>query len=152
MARIEEIVDVPMPVAEVFDYVAAFERTVEWDPTVFSATCLEGPTGTQGATYRVRVRFLGRIIPMNYEILESVRPERLVLRGWAGVSTAVDEIRFEAHEGGTRITWALTVTPSGVLSRLSPVVDPFLGPALRHLGRTAMDGLADALGGTRRAG
>ena len=142
MRRTTETRRVPGPIDEVFDYLADFSTSAEWDPGVVSARRLDDGPVRAGSRFDVQVRFAGRTLPMTYRVTRADRPTRLELTGVSPRSTACDVIALDPDgEGHTRVTWTLEVTLTG-WSRLA---EPLLGPLLRRLGRKAMDGLAVTL-------
>lgn len=141
MATTQQTRIVAGPVAEVFDYLAAFENTAGWDPGVVSAQRLDVGPPREGTRFRVVVRFVGREQPMTYRITRYEPPHRLELEGASDGATAIDRITLRpVGAGATEVTWHLEVTPRG-LGRLG---SPLLGPLLDRLGRAALDGLQAA--------
>lgn len=129
-------------IEEVFDYVADFSRTPEWDPSVVDARRLDSGPIRQGSRFRVSVRLGGRVQELEYALLEHAPPHRLVLRGTGPTSVATDHIAFDtAGPSVTRIDWRLEVQMQGV----GRVVEPFMGPMLNRLGRKALDGLVERM-------
>jgi uncharacterized protein YndB with AHSA1/START domain len=135
----------PHPVEAVFDFVADFSRTPEWDPGVLDSRRLdpwEQPVGV-GSRFHVVALFGTQRVPMEYRILEHTRPTHLVLEGTSRWNRARDDIRFESlGERESRITWTLELSFLGA----SRLMEPFMGPLVRRLGRIALDGLADRSG------
>ena len=82
MARYHATVETRRDANDAFTYLADFSSTAEWDPGVVEAERLtEGPI-TVGATFRVVTSFLGRRIPLDYEIT-TLEPGRRVVLGLA---------------------------------------------------------------------
>jgi carbon monoxide dehydrogenase subunit G len=127
---------------DVFTYVADFATVAEWDPGIASARRVAGDGGV-GTRYEVEATFAGRRVPMTYEVVEHDPPTRIVLRGAAAALDAVDDIRFEEWEGGTRVTYRADFTLKGPLRFLSLPMRPLFA----RLGRKAVAGLGRALGG-----
>lgn len=125
-----------------FARLAAFESAAAWDPGVQAARRLDAGDPRVGTRFEVDAVFVGRVIPMRYEIVELDAPRRLKLIGRADASTATDVIDFQPVAGGTEVTWTLDLALHGV-GRLA---EPFLGPVLRRLARKALDGLQADLG------
>ncbi len=121
-----------------FDLLAAFERTAEWDPGVASAQRLDpGPVGV-GTRFHVVARFLGQSVPMTYRVVHHNPPRRLELEGEASASVVHDVIALRpVGDGATEVTWSLTLQGKGPMR----MAGPLLGPVLRRLGRVALDGL-----------
>ena len=141
MARYVDAIDLPLPPEEAFDYLADFSRTAEWDPGVVAGERLtQGAVGL-GSRFRVVVSFLGRRLPLEYEITEFERPTRLVLRGGDASLTSIDEIVFTPRAGGTRVTYEARLELSG-LRRLA---DPLLDALFQRIGRLAVRGLRERM-------
>ena len=140
--RIKEIVTTEMPPPEVFAYVADFTSVAEWDPGIRSSSRVSGDGGV-GTRYEVEATFAGRMVPMTYEVVERVDPERIVLRGTAPTADATDDILFEADGAGTRITYRAEFTLKGVLRFFTLL----LRPVFTRLGKKAMAGLDATLNG-----
>jgi len=138
MARTTQTRIVEGTPAAVFDLLAAFERTAEWDPGVSSAERLDPGPVAVGTRFRVVARFLGQSVPMTYQVVRHQPPHALELEGEASASRAHDVIVLRpVGDGATEVTWSLTLRGRGPMR----LADPFLGPVLRRLGRAALDGL-----------
>ncbi|MGH0036607.1 MAG: SRPBCC family protein [Myxococcota bacterium] len=141
MARYVDAIDLPIAIEDAFDYLADFSRTAEWDPGVVSGERLTpGPVGP-GSRFRVVVAFLGRRLPMEYEITEFDPPSRLVLVGGDETLRSIDELGFVARPGGCRVTYEARLELAG-LRRLA---DPLLHALFQHIGRAAVRGLKERL-------
>lgn len=139
MTTIREVRTVPLPLQHVFDYVADFSTTAEWDPGVARARALD-PVGP-GARFEVDAAFLGRTIPMSYRIETYDPPHRLVLVGRGTTTAARDVIRFRETSAGTTIDWRLELTLLGPARWFeSAMIGVF-----ETLGKVALDGLANTL-------
>ena len=68
------------PREEVFDYLADFTHTNEWDPGTVETTRTSGDGGV-GTTYANTSEFMGRRTDLVYETLVHERPGRLQFRG-----------------------------------------------------------------------
>jgi carbon monoxide dehydrogenase subunit G len=140
MARYLDVIDLPLPIEAAFDYLADFARSAEWDPGVVEAERLTPGAPRRGSRFRVVASFLGRRIPMEYEIAELERPSRLVLVGGDAALRSVDEISFAPRAGGTRVTYEARLELGG-WRRLA---DPLLHLAFQRVGRAAARGLHEA--------
>ncbi len=141
MARFVDAIDLPTSPRESFDYLADFSRTAEWDPGVVEAEALTPGPARVGSRFRVVARFLGRRVPLEYEITELERPARIVLRGEGGGVVSIDEIDLTPRRGGTRVTYEARVELSGVAA----VADPLLDLVFQYVGRVAARGLRERL-------
>jgi carbon monoxide dehydrogenase subunit G len=141
MTQVQQVRETDRSLEEVFAYVSDFSTTAEWDPGVRSAHQLNtGPIG-EGTRFTVEVVFLGRVLPMEYQIIAYDPPHRVELQGTNSNSTARDIITFETVRDRTRITWTLDIELRGP----SRILQPLMGLPLRRLGRKALDGLAARL-------
>lgn len=141
MTTLHERIETALPIDETFAYVADFANAQVWDPGVATAHRIDaGPVGV-GTRYRLGVRLGGRVAPMEYRITVFEPPTRVVLVGSGSGVSAVDEIRFERTDAGTRIDYTADIRLGGVLR----LVQPFLGRAFANLGRNAVDGMQRTL-------
>jgi len=139
MARYVDVIDLPLPPRGAFDLLADFTGTPEWDPGVVRARRLDsGPIGC-GSRFELTVRFLGRELPLTYEIVTYAPPQRLVLRARSDSFESCDELHFTPRAGGTRVSYEATLTLSG-MARLA---DPLLQLAFDAIGRAAVEGLRE---------
>jgi dehydrogenase/reductase SDR family protein 12 len=143
MIRLQESIDVPRPIDEVFAYASNFGNTAQWDPGVAeSRKVSKGPIAV-GTEFALRVRFGPRSIPMTYVIREYAPPEHVVLEGKGDSIHALDAIAFASTREGTRITYTAEISMLGAFS----VIEPLLGSALDRVGKNAVRGLQLALSG-----
>jgi len=143
MARYVDAIDLAVPIETAFDYLADFSWSAQWDPGVIEAErATRGKIGV-GSRFRLLVNFLGRRIPLEYELAEYERPSRLVFKcGDASVSS-IDEITFVARgQGGTRVTYDARLELAGILR----IADPMLNLVFQHMGRVAIRGIGRELG------
>jgi carbon monoxide dehydrogenase subunit G len=145
MARYVDAIDLPIPLEQAFEYLADFSRTAEWDPGVVEAERLTPGPPRRGSRFRVVVSFLGRRLPLDYEITAYEPPTRLVLEGGDSSVHSHDEITFAPRPGGTRVTYEARLELRG-LRRLA---DPLLQLILQRIGRLAVCGLQERLADAR---
>ena len=137
MTRLHETIETALPIEETFALIADFANAERWDPGVASSERLDpGPVGL-GARYRLGVRMRGRIAPMEYRITTFAPPRRVVLTGSGSNISAVDEIRFEPINDGTRIEYLADIRLGGWMR----LVEPFAGGAFRKIARDALEGM-----------
>lgn len=143
MALLQETLEVARPLDEVFAFVGDFANTKDWDPGVSdSRKVTEGPVGV-GTRYAVDVLFNGRTLPMTYEVTTWDPPNRVVLRGEGSTVTAVDDIRFEATERGTRVRYSADLRLKGLLK----LAEPFMKGRFEKTGKDAIAGMRRSLEG-----
>jgi uncharacterized protein YndB with AHSA1/START domain len=141
MIVIEREVAVAATPERVFDYLADFRTTEEWDPGTVRTVLLQGDGGI-GTTYRNTSRFSGRETELIYEVVERIRPERLALRGENRTVVAHDTMTFRNEGHVTRVVYRAEFQLKG-LARLA---EPFFRKPFDRLGEEAEEGLRNALG------
>ena len=143
MIRLQETIEVPRPIDEVFAYASNFGNTAQWDPGVVDSRKISrGPVGV-GTAFELQVRFGPRSIPMMYVVREYDPPKRVLLEGKGDSVHALDDIGFAATPRGTRISYTADISLLGAFS----IVEPFLKGALDSVGKKAVLGLHAALSG-----
>ncbi|HVM65680.1 MAG TPA: SRPBCC family protein [Acidimicrobiales bacterium] len=142
MARYRTTITSTKSPDDAFEYLADFVNAAEWDPGVVEGTHLtSGPPGP-GSRFRLVASFLGRRVPLEYEIVAFERGRRVVFRADDSKVRSVDEIRFAGDGGETSVTYDADLRVKGLLGAL---VDPLLALAFRRIGDRAAAGLRRAL-------
>jgi carbon monoxide dehydrogenase subunit G len=145
MTVLKEGLEVNRPLEEVFAFVGDFANAERWDPGVASSRALtEGPVRV-GSRYELIVVFNGRRLPMTYAVTAYEPLHRVELRGTGSTVKALDDIRFEATENGTRIRYTADLRLRGPF-RLG---EPLLRSKFEQTGRRAMEGMREALESSR---
>jgi carbon monoxide dehydrogenase subunit G len=143
MTVLREELDVDRSLEEVFALVGDFANAERWDPGVASShAATEGPVGV-GSRYDLIVLFNGRRLPMTYEVTAYEPPHHVVLKGSGSTVNAMDDIRFEATDQGTRIRYTADLRLKGPLRLLEPA----MRGKFAAVGRSAMMGMREALEG-----
>ena len=141
MAILREQINTALPLDRAFAFVADFANAEKWDPGVAtSERSNTAPVGV-GARYRLGVRMRGKVSAMDYEITAFEPLRRVVLTGRGSGVEAVDDIRFEATETGTRIDYIADIRLTGLLR----LATPFAGGALTKIVRAGRDGMQRTL-------
>lgn len=152
MARERFTITSDAPAPEAFAYIADFATTAQWDPGITDARLLEGDPGRTGARYLVTASFLGRSIPLEYEVLESIPPEdgfagRVVLEAITGDVRSYDVITVEPRGTGCAVTYDADLSLRGIRRPF----DPLLRVAFALIGKRARSGMVTALQSLARA-
>jgi hypothetical protein len=115
---------IPVSVARcaAFAYVSRFDRAAEWDPGVEAGEMLTPEPVGVGSRFRLVTRFFGRRIPLDYEIIDLDRDERIVLRAENRSVRSVDTITFEDDGHGSVVRYDAQLDAKGI-GRLA---DPLL--------------------------
>ena len=141
MAVIERSILVARPIEEAFDYVAAFEHAVRWNPAVITSERLSAGQPHMGSLYQLVVEFGRGTTPMRYEITELDRPMRLELTGEGERIRSFEVVRFTDLDEDTRINWRADIRLRGIRGLFGLAGRR----ALNRAADDAMDGLQHAL-------
>ena len=134
MAHYAATVTSPGSAAEVFEYLADFSSTAEWDPGVSEARRLNADPLRAGARFHVVADFLGRRVPLEYRTVEIDPPRRVVLRAETRTVVSEDTITVRALPGsGSQVTYDARLGLRGALRFADPVARPPV-PAGRRSG------------------
>jgi carbon monoxide dehydrogenase subunit G len=128
----------------VFTYLSRFDRAEEWDPGVATAEMLTGLPVGLGTRFRLTARF--RSMPLEYEIVEFVAPERVVLRAETAFLRSTDTITVGPEGSGTRVHYEAVLEAKS----WARIADPFLAIAFRRIGDRAAAGLRTQLASVSR--
>ena len=83
------------PVEPLWDYLADFENSVEWDPGVRKAKLAQTFPKKIGTTYDLITVFNGTEADVVYRIIEYDKLSKITLKGENKMITAIDEIFFK---------------------------------------------------------
>ena len=139
MARFIDAIDLPISIEDAFDYLADFSNSAQWDPGVASARRLTTGDICLGSRFEVAASFLGRQVPLEYEITAYERPYRLVLTGANSSVRSIDEITFASRPGGTRVSYEARLELKGILA----IADPMLDLLFQRIASVAARGLRE---------
>ena len=107
---------------EVFEYLADFSSTAEWDPGVSEAWRLTGEPLRVGARFHVVADFLGRRVALEYRTVEIDPPRRVVLRAETATVVSEDTITVRGLPGsGSEVTYDASLAPPGSPAIRRPV-------------------------------
>lgn len=141
MARYRTTVSSTMSAADAFAYMAAFENVAAWDPGVRSARRLTDGEPRLGTKFDVEVSFLGRTLPLHYEITAFTPGTSFTLVAETSTLRSVDTITVVADGSGSQVTYDADL----ILKGLFKVGEPSLRLAFRTIGNKARDGMRRAL-------
>lgn len=140
---LNEVINVPRPVHEVFAYVSDFATCEQWDPGVSSARRLTGGRIGVGARYRVVCTVGPARLPLTYRITEWEDDSKVVLRGECPFFTVTDTIIFTATEEGTELDYTAAFVFKKGLAQLASKFES----GMIKMGQRAVAGLEQALSG-----
>lgn len=117
------------PPDAVFEYLADFTNTIEWDPGTRSCERVSGDGGV-GTTYRNVSSFMGRTVEVTYTATELERPSRVHFVGRNAQFEGHDILDLRPQGGGTEVTYRADFAFSGLSRLVSPVVGLLVLPLL----------------------
>jgi len=141
MARLLATIDVPGDPKAVFDYLADFSNTAEWDPGVSEAERLDDGKIGLASRFRVVVSFLGTSSTFTYRITKFERPYRFRIEGSNGLVASEDDVAITPVSGGARITYDAQLRLPFYLWAL----DPLLQAAFQWASRASVAGMRETL-------
>ncbi|MDP3895016.1 SRPBCC family protein, partial [Nocardioides sp.] len=124
-------------------YLADFRNATEWDPGTQTCELIEGDGGA-GSRYRNVSSFLGRTTELEYVTEEHRAPTWLHLVGRNEQFEGHDRISIEAHDAGSRVTYAAQFELKGLSALASPLVAAYL-PVLGSKTVQQLKGCLDSL-------
>jgi uncharacterized protein YndB with AHSA1/START domain len=138
--KVQKTVVVSKPLDVVFNYLADFTTTTNWDPGTVTTVRQHGD-GRVGTTYLNTSRFLGRETQLTYIVREFIPGQRIQLRGENNGVIAVDTMTFRNVDAAIEVTYTAEFTFKGP----SRLLAPLLRPAFERLGSQAQTGMYKAL-------
>jgi hypothetical protein len=141
MAHYAARIPVSVTRSAAFAYLSRFDRAAAWDPGVEAGEMVTPEPVGVGSRFHLVASFVGRHIPLDYEIVEYDRDERIVLRADNRSVRSVDTITFEDDEHGSVVVYDAHLDAKG-FGRLA---DPLLAIVFRRIGDRAAAGLSAGL-------
>ncbi len=137
MARYQTWITTPLTRTAAFAVLSRFDRATEWDPGVAEGSMLTPEPVGLGSRFALQTRFLGRTLPLDYEVVDFEADTRIGLRAENAFVESNDTIIFESLGAGTEISYDARLRPKG-LARLGA---PLFALAFRRIGDRAAEGL-----------
>ena len=119
--QVERTFSVPGSVESVFDYLADFTHTNQWDPGTVETRRTSGDGGV-GTTYANTSEFMGRTSDLTYETTVLERPHRLEFRGHNDKVQTVDSMTFRATGDSTEVHYRAEFQFGWLLNLIGPLV------------------------------
>jgi len=141
MPSVERTFEVVAPLDDVFDYLADFTHTEQWDPGTVSTTRLDDGPLAVGSRFRNVSEFMGRRTELEYTLRELDHGKRLVFSGVNRTARATDHLTFSGDSGRTTITYRADFEFHG----FAKLVGPFIKPALERIADKTVAQLTEAL-------
>ncbi|HEX6932287.1 MAG TPA: SRPBCC family protein [Streptosporangiaceae bacterium] len=149
MATYEATIPSTWPADETFGYLATFSNAAHWDPGVRSGAALDAGEVRTGSRFRLVVSFLGRGLPLTYQVVSYSAEGRYVLLDAASLLLrardliSVRPVPPADGPAGSRsvVGYRADVTMRGPLRLL----EPLLSRGFAAVGDHAVAGLARVL-------
>jgi uncharacterized membrane protein len=124
--EVEQSIIVNLAIEQIFAYVSNFDNLVDWSGIVVAVKRTSPREMKVGATLRNTLRFLGRGMECEYEVVEYEDSHHITLKSTSGPAPCLFYYRFEPVVGsGTRISQkaVIQINPKGGLLGLAePVI------------------------------
>jgi hypothetical protein len=133
MAIYRMTIDSSWALPDLFDYMARYSNTADWDPWTTSGEELTAGDPKLHSEYQLSMAIGRREIPLVYEIVEFDRLRRVVLSAEYKMIRSLAAIEVTPSPGGTRLTYESAITGLGPFA----AADPLIARALRKSGATA---------------
>lgn len=125
MPTIEEHIEVDQPAGRVFDYLADFTNSTEWDPGTVKTVLIDGD-GAVGTRYENTSKFAGRVSTVIYVVQEIIPGRHLHLRGENTSLVANDRITVEQKGSGSHVSYRADFDFGGILKLFTPILRVFV--------------------------
>ncbi len=126
----------------VFDYLARFSTTAEWDPGVVEAEMLTPEPVGLGSRFRVVTAQGKRRLELVYEVVEFDRPWLVSMAAEQPRLRSFDTIAVTPGAAGCTVRYGALLEARGWLRRPAEL---FLRPVLKRVGAKGAAGLAEAV-------
>jgi Polyketide cyclase / dehydrase and lipid transport len=104
MARVTVSIDIPKPIAAVWDEAARLDRHAGWMADAEHIEFLDGRHSGVGTAMRVRTRIGPIVLHDDITVEEWIEP-RLIAVSHSGLVSGTGSFIFEPIDGGTRFRW-----------------------------------------------
>jgi hypothetical protein len=141
MAHYHATVDSRRSAPDTFEYLATFSNAAEWDPGVLAGEQLDPDPVGVGTRFRLIVPFMGRRLPLTYQVTAYVPGREVVLDAASGLLRATDRMVVTGDGDRAEVSYTAEVRLRGPLRLL----DPLLQHGFRAVGDRAATGLARVL-------
>jgi len=140
MKTIERHLAVNKPARLVFDYLADFRSTNDWDPGTKQTTRESGDGGV-GTTYKNVSEFAGHEVEITYTVTELTPGSSITLAGESDSFSSTDTITVEGSEANAQVTYVAKFAFHG----LAKLAEPLAGLPLKKLGDDAEEQMQQEL-------
>jgi carbon monoxide dehydrogenase subunit G len=137
MIRVEKEVLVDRPAEKVFGFLADVRNEERRNPNVIAIKSESDGPLSLGGTFAGAYRRGGR---MRFELVEAVRPSRLVFRGGGRQRKLVTTLELERLGSATRVRMKGEMEPRGPVKLIAPLGRAWPAPAVVGVWRGAVSG------------
>ena len=137
MARYHAGIRTPTDLPTAFAYLGRFDRAAQWDPGVSEGVMLTDEPVARGSRFRLVIRFLGRAMALDYEVVDFEPLQRITLQAESGAFRSTDTITFSSDPSGTLVDYESELDAKG----WTRCVGPLLDLAFRRVADRAATGL-----------
>ena len=122
--KVQKSVFINLPAQDIFAYVCELENMMDWSSTIVSVRKTSLGKVSAGTTVRSTIRFLGRWLNVEFEVVEYSPGHSLAFKSIAGSPPCLFCYQFETMEGGGTTTFSEAVVEivGGIVDQTSPVI------------------------------
>jgi carbon monoxide dehydrogenase subunit G len=128
MLRVQRTFTIDRPLATVFDYLADFCHTEQWDPGTITTTRTNGGPLQRGARFHNVSTFRGKRTELDYELIVFDPRSHLVFEGNNKTATATDDLTFRPSGAGVEIQYEARFALHGLAKLSEPFIKGGLDP------------------------
>lgn len=125
MIRMSRAVHTTVPADAVFDFLADFTTTEQWDPGTVSTVRTAGD-GQVGTRYTNVTRFAGRTVETEYTVTALEPDRKIVLAGRNPALHATDTITVDPTTSGSVVGYTVEFAFQGALGRIEFLLWPLV--------------------------
>ena len=122
MARIEESVEIRLPVERVFAYVTDVKNLPKWISSMLEAEQTSPGQMAVGATFRGVNQMMGQRMAWTSKVTEYESNKKTHEAISSGSTLIEENMTFESVEGGTKFTFADDIKVGGLLKLFAPMM------------------------------
>ncbi|MBI1997386.1 MAG: SRPBCC family protein [Deltaproteobacteria bacterium] len=115
MIKVEHSIVVPRSVDEVFSFLSNFEHDPHWQTGILEAKQTPEGVTLVGTTIRQVRKFLGRRLDYTGEVIDYEENKKIWVKSISGPYPFEGGYALEPVDGGTKVTFLLSVQPRGII-------------------------------------
>ena len=115
MIKVEHSIIVPRSVEEVFSFLGNFEQDPHWQSGILEAKQMPAGAALVGTTVKQVRHFFGRRLDYTGEVIDYEENKKIWVKSISGPYPFEGGYALEPVDGGTKVTFLLSVQPRGII-------------------------------------